>query len=84
MYTFIIDNAFMCMRVTDGQSELNETRISVIYTNNTYMLSLRNANAGDFSVYSIVWPLTRKSARIAAHNYHSIKDIGDNVCDNAA
>ena len=44
------------------------------------MLSLRNANAGDFSVYSVVWPLTRKSARIAAHNHHTIKDIGDNVC----
>ena len=27
--------------------------------------------------YSVVWPLTRKSARMAAHNHHYIKsDIG--------
>ena len=63
------------------QTAHNHNHKCVVET--TYMLSLRNANAGDFSVYRVVWPLTRKSARIADHNYryHSIKDIGDNVCD---
>ena len=76
------------MRITLNIPEFTRiernSHCDVLHITPAYMLSLRNANAGDFSVYSVVWPLTRKSARIAARNYHSIKDIGDNVCDNAA